>query len=295
MAYETQFSIPLFDTGIDGSAFRCSNNQGEMQRKHIAQRKDSDLMVQADLLSVVHGTLTPDGDPATLIVTDFCFVGSRSGGRRFRKALIEIGFGHDDQPIGSYLDPIVRQIAPNGTFVFDPSTEQKETTIFTNVTASTKMSLATIGIGAGFERRKTRDLKKYTRMCGRPWIAERTGGEQNTARWHVWENEIAKNGIPNLLRTAILVSPRTDGRFRAQFTISAEVDMRYSIGGSIRKVLGKAVVDPVYFGAKSKRKDMGLELHGLDTDNMAACDLDAIGLVEVRFLSLSMNMGLECF
>ncbi|KAF8248827.1 hypothetical protein K440DRAFT_660656 [Wilcoxina mikolae CBS 423.85] len=280
MEYETQFSIPLFDTGNEGSALRCSNNQGEMQRKHIAQRKDSDLIFQADLFSVVHGTLTPGGDLATLIVMDFRFLGSRSGGRRFRKAEIKIGFSNDDQQIGSDHDPTVCQIAPYETFAMDPSTEVLETTIFSKATASAGLSLSTIGIGAGFERKKSMDRKKYTMMYGMRWIEGRTGGEQNTARWLVWENEIAKNGIPSFLRSAVLVSPRTDGKFQAQFTISAEVDMRYSIGGTIREVLGKAVVDPVYFGSKSKRKNMGPELHDVNPSNMSACDLDAIGMVK---------------
>ena len=285
MSDDSQLLIPLFDTGPDGARFRVENYNDELQRKHIAQRQDSDLVVQADIFSVVHGTLTPKGSSGTLIVMDFRFMGSRAAKRRFKNAEIKVAFGLDQQQIGSDNDPIVSQIAPHGTFAIDEAAEQDETTISMNATVGTGIGLATLGIGAGLEKKTTVDRKRYTMLHGLQWITGRNKGEQNTARWLIWENEIAKNGIPGLIRTAMLIQPQTDSRFKAEVTIKAQVDTLFNT----RSVLGQRLVDPVLFGMQSERKNMGPELQDVVDSNLAACSLAAIGVTEVGISSSAQS------
>jgi len=277
----SEFTIPLLPTGDDRAAFRLQNSPGELQRKHVVQRDISDLTVQADLFSVMHGRHTPDGLPAVLIVIDFRFLGSRSDGRRFRKATIDICFAREDQPVGNESDPVVCQIAPHGTFAMNPSIQQQETTLSTNTSASAVFGLATLGIGAGFERKTTTETEKCTMLFGSCRIQGRSCGLQNSARWILIENDLDRRGIPSLLRTAILINSRTPERFRALVTIKADVNILYSALGHIESFLGKAVVDPVYFGDESTRIPLGPELRDVDIRNMSACNLDAIGGVEV--------------
>ncbi|KAF8244125.1 hypothetical protein K440DRAFT_610567 [Wilcoxina mikolae CBS 423.85] len=276
----SEFTIPLIPMGDDRAAFRLQNSPGELQRPHIVQRDISDLTVQADLFSVMHGSDTPGGLPATLVVIDFRFLGSHSDGRRFRKAIIDICFARENEQAGNEFDPVVCQIAPYGTFAMNPSIQQQETTLSTTTSANTGLGLSTLGICAGFERKTTTEREKCTMLFGSRRIQGRTHGLKNSARWMLLENDFDRRGIPSLLRTAILINPRTSGKFRALVTIKADVNMVYSALSNIESLLGKAVVDPVCFGDESTRTPLGPELRDVDIQNMSACNLDTIGRVE---------------
>ena len=65
------FEIDLVPVGEEGGELRVKNRHGnEVQRQHIVDRSNS-MVVQADLVDVVHGKLSDDGDAATLVVLDF--------------------------------------------------------------------------------------------------------------------------------------------------------------------------------------------------------------------------------
>ncbi|KAI5840346.1 hypothetical protein BZA05DRAFT_414122 [Tricharina praecox] len=273
----TSFSIELYDVGEEGASFRCRNvSIDEFQRKQIAQQEDRRLSAQADLVSVVHG-LSND-EPATLIIIDFQFQGSRAGGRRFKSATIDLSFSSAAKGPGAYNDPIVRQIAPYGTFALNASLEQTETTVSVSASAEAGAGIATLGIGTGFERTTTIERQANTMLYGRRRIEGRNRGEQNAARWELVENPVDKRGIPHALRTAVLVEPRTTERFHAWITIKAEVDVLHSLKG----FFGRSVVDPVYFGTAEQREDFGPRLVGLDVKDLASCNLEQLGEVEGR-------------
>jgi len=277
MSEASQFVIPIFPVGDDDSAFRLRNTPGgEMQRPHVIQY-GTDLAVHADIFNIKHGTFTPGGDPATLIVIDFQFVGSESHGRRIRKALIDVRFAPWDQPVGSENDPEVSSIAPFGFFAWNPLTGEEEKKLSFNVSASTG-GLGNFGIGLGWETTKKVKKEKRTTLFGTMRIeGERDYGAQNTAKWTVSENEIESHGIPSHLRTAILVKPKGKEKFRAVIEVDAEVDILYGAKKRIDKFFGKHVVDPVYFDAEGKRKPFGPEIADIDTTNLSKCDLKATG------------------
>lgn len=72
MSEQQLFEIYLEPAGEEGGELRVTNryNGTEVQRKHLVDRTNA-LTVQADLVEVVHGTLSEDDDPATLVVLDF--------------------------------------------------------------------------------------------------------------------------------------------------------------------------------------------------------------------------------
>ncbi|KAF8544886.1 hypothetical protein BDD12DRAFT_813776 [Trichophaea hybrida] len=277
MSEAFQFVIPLFPVGDDGSAFRLRNIPGgEMQRPHVIQY-GSELAVHADIFNVKHGTFTPGGDPATLVVFDFRFVGSESHGRRFRKAIIDVRFAPWDRPVGSENDPEVSSIAPLGFCAWNPSTEEKETKLSFTVSANTG-GLVGMGIGSSWETTKKMTKEKRTTLFGSMRIeGKRDYGTQNTAKWLINENEIESHGIPSHLRTAILVKLKGKEKFQAIIEINAEVDILYGAKKRIDELFGKHVVDPVYFDAEDKRKPFGPEITNIDTTNLSMCDLRAIG------------------
>ncbi|KAI9737166.1 MAG: hypothetical protein M1834_000759 [Cirrosporium novae-zelandiae] len=279
MSGSLQFEIPLFAEGDQGAAFRLRNEQGEMQRTHIIQ-EGSELTVQGDFFSIVHGVYTPGGDPASLVVIDFRFMGSSSRETRFKTAKIEIKFA----ALGTSPDeePEVKKIAPHGTFFLNPSTETVTTTLSANASAGAGAGPVTLGIGAGWERTKTNVHKARTTLMGTSWIDGRDTGKPNMGRWKLSENKIDKLGIPGFLRTAILVVQRVPERFQALVTVEMEVNLGYKIQEQARRFMGRRIVDtidPVFFDEGAKRQPAGAQLTGIDTEHLGASDLEHLSIV----------------
>jgi len=279
--YTTSFPIQLVPTGDDGAGLRLQNTPGQLQRQHIIQNDSSGLTVHSDLISVRHGAFSPSGDPATLVLIEFRFVGSRSEDRRFREATITVQFVRGKNSVDSE-DPIVVQIAPDGAFAMNPSVEQLETTVCAAAEAGVSLGPATIGVGVGFERTSSLTREMRATLEGAKRIEGRTSGPQNAAKWILRENPAKKDGIPGSLRTAILIKPETTGQFEAWVSVKARVDWKHPI----KQLFGNRVVDPVFFGEESERRSMGADIEGLDVENMSACKLDEIGVVVVSTLSL---------
>src|SRR5277367_2427156 len=243
MAASSEFTIPLFPTGDEGAAFRLRNKEGgEIQRPHIIQN-ESAVTVQADLFSVLHGRSSPGGGEATLIVVEFHFTGSEPRGRRLRKATIDVKFGLEDKDVGSEYDPKVSKIAPCGTFFRNPAREKQETKYNANISANFGGGPACLGLGAGWERTNSTVREERETLSGARRIEGRNSGSQNAARWIIRENKLNKNGIPSLLRTAILLELQCKERFRAFVAINAEVDLLYKADQSLKKFLGGVIVD----------------------------------------------------
>lgn len=291
MSEASQFIIPLLAEGDEDSAFRLRNTPGgEEQRPHIIQY-GSDLAVHADLFSVQHGTFTPGGEAATLAVIDFRFVGSESHARRFRKAMIDVQFAPWNQPVGGEHDPEVLGIAPFGFFAWNPSTQEEESTISLTASASAG-GLGALGIDAGWETTKKKKKEDRTTLFGSMRIeGDRNYGGQNTARWTVSENGIERHGIPSLLRAAILVKPKSEGKFRAFVEIKTDVDILYGAKKRIDKFFGKHIVDPVYFDTEANRKPFGPTLTGVQMTNLSICDLTMIGTQPVVSVLRSSRNG----
>jgi hypothetical protein len=86
------------------------NKPGEVQRRLLFDRSTSTSVVaQGKLVDVLHGYLSPGGDPATLITIDFRFLSPKS---RIRSATIKLRFA--DSNSQRNVDPEVLGIAPKG-------------------------------------------------------------------------------------------------------------------------------------------------------------------------------------
>ncbi|KAF8462773.1 hypothetical protein BDZ91DRAFT_733922 [Kalaharituber pfeilii] len=275
----TTFQVILQDTAEvgDDSSLRLHNAPGENQRKHIIQ-EGKHLTLYGDLFAVVHGTLTPDGPEATLIVIQFRFAGSITDGRRFKKVNILLKFanGTEDKH-GSDLDPEVKAIAPDGEFeMAQVSTEEVSTKVNAQVSAPVIGPLG-VQIGAGVEHGKTKTKQSRAKITGCKRLEGRRHGTQNTAWWKLEEDAIGKTGVPALLRTAMLVVPKTEDGFRAIVEVDASADIRYAAEVKAKRFTGNTV-HPVYFG--DERENFGPELVGVDPNNLAKCVLDKIGFIK---------------
>jgi hypothetical protein len=274
------FEIPLFTEGDRGASFRLRNKPGETQRGHIMQR-GSDLTIQGDFYSITHGSFTPGGDAATLLVIDFRFTGSSTRNKRFKTAKIEVRFGSYGDGVGE--DPEVRKIAPHGSFALDSATETVSTTLSANTSGQAGAGPATLGIGAGWEKTKTTTRQASCTLTGSLWIDGRDMGSPNMGRWKIGENQIEKRGIPTLLRTALLITQCLPTSFQALVTVHTEVNLAHAVTEQVRRLIGHQVVDvvdPIIFAQGPTRQPAGAQLAGIDTENLSACDLEQLVKVE---------------
>jgi hypothetical protein len=292
MANRTHYEIPLFDVGVAGAGFRVENDGNELQRAAIDQYKDSDIKYVADLVAVVHGTMAPpagkceegivatsSGHSGVLLVIDFQFL-SNPGKHRFKRVQLTVVFGREDDPIGSENEPIVKQIAPAGTFGMDEATQTQVDTASVNGSLEAGWSPVTLGIGGGFERTTTSSTKSHAILNGMTWIENRNKGPKNAALWDLRENRTLKNGVPAYLRAAILLELPEKTRFRAEVTMTADVDTFHK--NVKRKVGAKTGLHPVYFDpSEAARLDLGPSPAPIVKTNLSGYNLDSIGFAKV--------------
>lgn len=274
------FRVELFATVEvgDENSYRLRNSPGENQRQHILQEgKPGDLTVCGDLYSVLHGTLTPGGESASLIIMQFRFMGSQSRARRFRDASVRVKFANADHPLGTQLDPEVKEIAPEGQFEMAQETTQEVSTAI-SAGISVPVVQGILDLNAGLERTTTVTQIGRVRGSGHKWMEGKRYGKKNTAIWKLSEDNIGKTGTPSLLRTALLVVPQTEDGFRAIVEIEAHADLRYAAVAKLHRLLGSSIVDPVYFS--QCRENYGPQVEGVDASNLSACVLAELGLIQ---------------
>ena len=278
MSDTTSFSIFL-DTDDDG-AYHIKNAPGEIQRPTLIDRGDA-LMVQADLLQVLHGTLTPTTEPATLLITTFQFIPTRTS-RRFRSALITMRFSS----LGSlpFSDPEVIDIAPKGHFSLHPTTKKVELTRAADISLHGGGGFATAGGGLKWEFKEAQETQDQTMLSGTIRLEGRDYGAKNTARWVLGENSSQRTGIPTRLQTAVLLK-RKEGQKTEKF--QAVVEVKAEAAGVMDRMFGRVPKDdPVIFdpGAKPMAKDgLGADI---DAKNLGVVDLKSLGqVVKTMFLA----------
>ncbi|KAF4210304.1 hypothetical protein CNMCM6805_009612 [Aspergillus fumigatiaffinis] len=239
------FTIPL-DVVQDSAGYHTKNEPGERQRQNIIDDLCSGFLLQATLQGAVHGTLTPGGDPATLLVMQFYFQG-HTAKRRFRTAEIKIIFADQKSPL--YADPEVMGLWPQGDFSFNPSEVDVNDSKGGSAAITGGPPGVQLALSGSWTRNKDRkgnyraSLKGARRIEGRDW------GKQNVVRIILEENGDQKEGIIPSISTAILLKRKAaDACFTAQVEVQAQSDIRYATAMRIRDLSGNSPVnDPVVF------------------------------------------------
>lgn len=263
----------LLDESKEG-AYHIKNGPDEVQRRHVIDR-GNELMVQADLREVIHGCLSPSGQPASLIITDFQFIPGKSN-RRFRSATIIMRFAAITD--SSAIDPEVFDIAPKGHFSIQPTKKAVELTRSANVSLQGGAGGLSTGGGLGWELKESSDKEDRTSISGTMRLERRSCGAKNTAQWVLMENHTQKTGIPTLIRTAVLLRrapTAADQQFQATVEITASVDTVSSLENFRDRVFGKVPVDdPVIFDPTivAIKSD-------IDEDNLGNVELASLGTV----------------
>jgi len=276
----SNFSISLFQVGAEGAIYRVQNASGEFQRQHIIDR-DADFMVQCNLVNVIHGIFSPGGDEATVIVIEFRFHSTKNG-RQFREANIEILFkGAIDNMADGDSDPEVVEILPKGKWVLDPTYEARKLERDGGMGGRARGGIGELEVHVS--RRETISSVKESRasVTGAIRIEGRNFGATNLAKWTMLENSSDANtdGIPTVLRAAILLKRKCGGYFKATVKIKTKVDARNSVYNKLEDLLGMTPKDdPVLFNPSlPPEEDVPADM---DIGNLSSYDLERLSKVE---------------
>ncbi|MCJ1392422.1 hypothetical protein MMC18_005289 [Xylographa bjoerkii] len=265
----TDFTVDFFPQGDEGSSFRMQNAPGEQNPANLIDR-GSTLNVKGTLVEVLHGKLTPDGVPATLLVLEFHFV-SNPKSRGFRQSTMTLQFA--DAGGNSRRDPEVHRIAPHGAFSMNKTASSQQISLSAH--ASVQAGLMMVGGGAGFKWESTEMLDDEDRpsLMGNIRVVGRSWGAADAAIWSMTENSRKKDAIPTFLRTAVLLARKADVPFKFTIDITAKMDLASSYASLLHK---KPVVDPVEFDPKTPSR-LGDNARQVDLEDMKGLDLRSYG------------------
>lgn len=263
MSDTPSFTVDLFPTGDEGAAFHVKNAPGgEIQRTHLMD-SGSNLLMQGELLQVIHGKLAPNDAPATLTVLSFNFH-SMALLRRFRAATITLQFA--DANNRANWDPEVIGIAPHGHFSMNLTQKSEEVTHSAALSVQSNSTVAGVTAGYGWGRTESLQKQDQTTLRGAIRLEGRDYGPPNTVRWVLMENVTQKSGIPTKLRVAVLLKRKSFvDRFVATIRVKADLDIISAFQG----LFGRSPRDdPVMFDPSQPPTS-----HGFDLENLKDCDL----------------------
>ncbi|KAM0342383.1 hypothetical protein ACHAPU_009570 [Fusarium lateritium] len=255
------------------------NKPGEPFQRRVLVDRASPCGIRAVLVGVVHGSMGPNKEPATLLIFEFKF-DARKRDRRIKSANITTRFyGEKDYPA-------VADIAPHGPVFLNHTITKDTTTVSPQINALGYAGSSGLGISttSDWQSKDSAVLNASKRFKPKAGVAD-IAGSFNAVTWTMMENATARTGIPSYLQTAILLQRRTDEMFHAVITIEADVS-GFSFRDFSEDILGDREDDPVVFNPRAPPQW---------PDAMGTLDLRNLGLVDLSSLSRwvdSADMGL---
>lgn len=268
----------------DSAGYHTRNRDGELQRANIIDDLLAGLLLQVELQGVVHGTLSPGGDAATLLVLQFYFQG-KTDNRRFRNAEVKVRFADQQQPLEE--DPEVLALWPEGDFTFEESGVEVNDSKAVGASLGGGAAGLQMGINGNLTRNTNTKRSERASVNGARRIEGRDWGAKNVVRLVLDENRDQKKGIVSGLSAAILLKRSRPGcRFIAIIDVKAQADLKYATAWRIRDLSGKTPVnDPVVFDVSCKPT-----ITVKDTSNLAAEDLSSLAhIVSTTVISTIKN------
>lgn len=296
-----EFNIQL-NTDEAGRGFHRFNDGDEIQRPDIVDNLCLDLLLQARIDRIIHGTEMDNGNPATLVVFGFRFHGINEK-RRFKEATILITFQDaEKKPRG---DPEVIGLWPNGDFTLGEVTEiDIDNTTEQEVGADAKIgSGAEASTHATFKWERKQSYKKTDRSTLTGSIilntAVRKYGPNNAIRLTISENTAAVSGIVTDIRAAVLLRRKINTDcFLATVKMKAKAHFLYNAVNGIRSISGLlSANDPIKFKpGEQYMRPATLSTHleeklaeKIDESNLSFAKLDGLaGVLGTTALAVSM-------
>jgi hypothetical protein len=223
---------PLADDAKAGTGghYRHKNPPGKTYRRVLLNRGDT-LSARVRLALLGHGTITPNGEEASLLVFDFSLVSNRET-QRFVRASFQFVFrdaaGDED------MDPDIYRIAPEGMFTIDARADPKNVKNNFNLGANLGLPNGGFNAGAGRETEKVKIKAHSVRLEGERRVLDKDWGDDNAVIWTMQEDADEKKGTPSFLRGALILRRKPGRQFA--FSLEAETEGNFRVRDAIKKL-----------------------------------------------------------
>jgi hypothetical protein len=238
----------------------------EKQRENWTNRDDGVFTLDLSLNACIHGHMTPEGAPATLIICDFEIHSTDS---RYQVKEMDANFTFNavnEGPVGPNVvawAPYVRR-RHNATPV---GVEKKQGT-------SAGLGVASHGVAANFgwnsEEKKTYDITVFDSIESRPnWVTKES--RISEIKFTFKRRDTTKE-LGNMFRVAFLLDRQNNGPFMCEFEVALRGGFWADAKRKSRDFFGEVVIeadDPVIFDPSLERWQRGSIAVEVKDDEMA--------------------------
>jgi hypothetical protein len=260
------------DDDDDDFNFRI-RNKGEIQREYITgYDRNEVVVVLGRRKDVVHGFM--DGStkrPCTIVVFDW-EVQKRHLEKRFKHVQIKVLFASEGHKGDAFYDPIVREMAPQGSYFMLHTVQKVEEKKGGEVSAQAGPPAGgSAGAKITYELTTSTDRNDYIRVNGYPRVDNSRGGARNkpnAVEWNLFENVTQRSGVPTLVRTAVLLERHEgdDTQFTATVSVKEKVDSATDVVRKVKEIAGRIPKDdPVIFDPNTPPTTTKFGKHNLES------------------------------
>ncbi|PWY74519.1 hypothetical protein BO94DRAFT_607001 [Aspergillus sclerotioniger CBS 115572] len=268
---DASFGISLVPVGC-ASGYHLLNDARSPDQREMITAYDGSVYYEGKALEVIHGNLSPESNAfATLLVYEFRFTGRRPKAR-ITWASVSFKFRNSDS---NSPELKVLQFSPDHQGPLSPVEQEYESS--TTLKWHAKAGISVVSGGGAYDKSnvvrctKTKD----TKVVGTPIITpfQRVYG----VKWTLEENEASQAGVPDRIRTAILLERYTEDRFEATVEINMNVKNCYwmeRLGGM------KDQNDPILYNPSTPPTNHLGRVY--DRHHLAAVDLSSFYKLSLR-------------
>ncbi|KAI1167465.1 hypothetical protein F5B18DRAFT_601871 [Nemania serpens] len=229
--------VNLNEEPIEDGEFRTRNEKDQNFRPNLVDRGNT-LSTKVDIVGITHGKISKNAGFATMLVFELRFLAT--GGRRFKKATVTFRF--EDAGGATASDPVVHAIAPKDKWALNKTERVQNVKWSINTGANVGSDPAAVEAGILWEMEEPKNRTYYTGLVGEKRLMRRDWtGEANAVIWTLEENKDKTDGIPTLLRAAVLLRRRENVPF--SFTVKVKTDVDFV--GEVKTLFGLERKDPI--------------------------------------------------
>jgi hypothetical protein len=255
---------PTFDSTVQDGELKTRNvPSDEIQRPVITDREDSMFTVYVELVGCVHGTLTPGGSPASLIIFQY-EIHCRQDKNVVRSVDTNFEFsqtGWGTPSVIAYGPYIQRRFnATTGTVSHQRGLE---------VAVGAEFDPAMAGAKYSVQQERSHEQQYFDKID-----SGRHHNESEKRHYSVWwrytHNSDQNHGVVPAFRTAMLLKRDDMDPFSATFTIKLDAGFQYGVSQKLKYIFSKREVDDIInFDPKAEPWPNGTMIDSTSLGNLA--------------------------
>ncbi|CEI63687.1 hypothetical protein FVEN_g6808 [Fusarium venenatum] len=260
--------LGMYETGV--GEFNVFNLATNHYHRYEALERTGAVDITCYLEKVIHGTLSPTQYGSIIVMQWFFQPGP---GRRISEATIKLLFEVESSDSDTELE--VKYISFEGTYSLMPTTQETSTTRGIEATAGVQ-EVAQANLTAKWESATTTTASESITLNGGKRLFKNTPPKR-IAKWELCENNSQPQGIPGMLRVAVLVARDDEEKFQCRVDFACKTDLKTKLAGMFEKIPKD---DPIVFqpdsSDKGKRENRNITYDAKDLGNICLDDLSEV-------------------